>query len=250
LDTYSTAFAATNSLGPRLSLDLGINQSFQYVGRSAATGALANSKVWSTMDWLNYEFVPGLSAGLGLGGGYADLSVGASIPDEQAQGRVIWHATDKLGLTVSGGIEEQQFVDPSQRPLLNPVFSAVAIYKPFEDTMLTVGATRVVSPSLLEGLVSEDTVVSGQVRQRFLKKLALDISAGYGATSYEVSSITAGGANQPRTDDYTFVNVRLSVLFLKRGTAGVFYQNNRNSSTSTQYQFTSTQVGFDISYRY
>ena len=113
--------------------------------------------------------------------------------------------------------------------------------------MLSVDATRVVNPSVLQGLVYVNTVVSGHVHQMFLKKVMLDITAGYGATSYELSAATL---NQTREDDYTFVNARLSVRFLKRGTAGVFYQASQNVSSAAQYQWSSTQLGFDLAYQY
>jgi len=72
-------------------------------------------------------------------------------------------------------------------------------------------------------------------------------STSYGVTSYE---LTSPGPNQFREDHFTYVNVRLSVPFLKRGTAGVFYQASKNTSTVSTYQISSTQVGFDLAYHF
>ena len=80
------------------------------------------------MDWLDYQFMPRLGAGLGLGGGYVDVSQGGSMAYEQGQGRVIWQATDKMGLSVSGGFEDRQFVNSTQSALVNPIFTTFQVF--------------------------------------------------------------------------------------------------------------------------
>jgi hypothetical protein len=247
LEDYSTALNAAYSFNAKTSLEMGLNQAFQFVGQNGSSEQLVDSRVWSTVDWLNYEVWPRFRAGLGVGGGYVDLSAGSSMFYEQPQGRIIWQATEKLGFSASGGLDDRQFGNSTRPDLLNPIFTVSGFYSPFEATTLSLNASRMVSPSDLEGLISESTGVSGTFHQRFVKKLNLDVTAGYGETYYE---LTSAGPNQARTDDYTFVNVRLSMAFLKRGTVGVLYQASKNTSTVSNYHLSSTQVGFDLGYRY
>jgi len=247
LETYDTAINAACQFNTKTSLEMGFNQGFQYVDQNASSGPLTDSKVWSTMDWLNYQFWPKFGAALGVGGGYADLSLGSSMSYEQLKGRITWQVSDKVSVSASGGLDDRQFVDSTQPDLLNPIFTVSAFYRPFEATTLSLDASRTVSPSYFEGLVTETTAVGGGLHQRFFKKLNLDFSTGYGVTSYE---LTSPGPNPLREDHFTYVNVRLSVPFLKRGTAGVFYQASKNTSTVSTYQISSTQVGFDLAYHF
>jgi hypothetical protein len=247
LETYNTAITAAYHFNTKASLEMGLNQDFVFEGQNASSEPLVDYKVWSTMDWFNYQFWPRLGAALGIGGGYVDFSAGSDISYEQLQGRISWQATDKVSLLASGGLDDRQFLSSTQPALLNPIFTVSGFYRPFEDTTLSLNASRAVSPSYLEGLIRESTMVSGSFRQRFFKKLSLDFSTGYSVISYEASSV---GPNQTREDHDTFVEVRLSVPILKRGTAGVFYEAMENTSTVAQYQLSSTQIGFDLSYRY
>jgi hypothetical protein len=48
----------------------------------------------------------------------------------------------------------------------------------------------------------------------------------------------------------TFVNVRLNVPFLKRGTASAFFQAAENSSNDSLYKYSTTQVGLELGYRF
>ena len=247
LETYDTAINVACQFNTKTSLEMGFDQGFQFVDQNASSEPLTDSKVWSTMDWLNYQFWPKFGAALGVGGGYADLSLGSSMSYEQLKGRITWQAADKVSVSASGGLDDRQFLDSTQPDLLNPIFTVSAFYRPFEATTLSLDASRTVSPSYFEGLVTETTAVGGGLHQRFFKKLNLDFSTGYGVTSYEV---TSPGPNQLREDHFTYVNVRLSVPFLKRGTAGVFYQASKNTSTVSTYQISITQVGFDLAYHF
>ena len=249
METYDTAINAAYHFNTKASLEMGLNQDFRFMGQNAPSEQLVDSEVWSTMDWLNYQFWPRFGAALGVGAGYIDVSIGSAMTFEQLQGRITWLVAEKLSMVVSGGVEDMQFLDVNEPDYISPLFAASVVYRPFEATSLSLNAARTVMPSytLGYGQVFDDTVISGGFQQRLFKKLQFDLTVGYTIMSYQLNF---SGLALTREDDLTYVNVRLSVPFLKRATAGVFYQASENTSTVSKYQLSSTQVGFDLGYRF
>jgi hypothetical protein len=257
LQTYSTALNASYQFNDKMSLDMGFNQNFNYVGNGTITTnylqSLANSKMWSTMDWLNYQFWPRFNAGLGVGGGYTVQSGSPDSVNEQYQARVNWRATDKISFQLGGGVQDQQYLSGGAGGLVTPIFSATIQYQPFEQTMLSVTASRTVAPASFQNQTAENTGITGDLNQRLLGKLYLDLSGGYNKTKYLAS---ASGLSTSRNDDVYSFNARLSCHLLKRGTVAVFYSYSDNSSSQSGFTsgpgfgYTSTQVGLEIGYRY
>jgi hypothetical protein len=246
-ETYNTALSASGLLSDKLSLELGVNQNFRFMGQSSAGQNLSDSREWSTMDWLNYQFWPKFGMAIGAGGGFVNMQQGSDMTYEQLQGRVNWRAGEKLTFSVSGGAEDRQFVDTSAPDLINPIFGLTVLYQLFETTSFSLNATRAVSSSYFQNQVTESTGFTGGVRQRLLGKLWLDLTGGYNNTTYKA---TATGITVDREDDRSFVNVRLSCPFLKRGTASVFYDYSKNSSNQNGFEYSSNQAGLELGYRY
>lgn len=259
-ETYSTALSAIYQINSRLALSLGANQSLNYVDSSGAvTNAPSASRTWSTMDWLNYEFWPRLNAGAGAGLGYINEVGGTDMIYEQYQGQVNWRATDKISFQLSGGLEDEQFLGSSGAgDLVTPIFNAAIQYQPFDQTRLTLSASRSVSSSYYYvNQVSETTQVAAGLNQRLLGELYLDVGGGYARAKY-VSSVPLAGV--ARADDYYTFNTSLTCPILKYGTLSVFYNYSHNASnqsgflgplsTSSAYAFSSSQVGFSVSLRY
>lgn len=240
-ETYSTALNASYRFGQQMSLDLGGNQDFRF------TQQLADSRQWSTMDWLNYRFWPRLEAALGLGLGYVDVSPGVDQTYEQYQARIDWRATDKVSLHVHGGVEDRQFLAAGERELINPIFGASLQYQPFDVTRVSLNVDRTVSTSPFTNQVTETTSVSGTLNQRLLENFYLNLLGEYRFVTYTAA---ANGVLAGRRDDYYSVTVRLSTTFLKRGTAATFYQYSGNSSNRGGFGYTSSQVGLELGYRY
>jgi hypothetical protein len=245
-EQYVTALNAGYSINHDLSLELGLDQNFRFTGQGAAGQSFADVREWSTMDWVNYMIAPRLIISSGAGLTYDNVLSGSDIVAENLEGRVTWHPTQKLGMTLSGGFEESQFLSAGATDLLTPIFAASAFYQPFEHTILSLDASRSVSPSYFLNSVNENTSVTGSLQQRLFARLYFGVSGGYRITTY---LLTSGGHSQSREDDGTFVSVRLSTQFLKRATAAVFYQANQNRSSSALYQYSSTQVGLELGYR-
>ena len=246
-DTYSTGLNAVGHLSSAVSLELSLSQVFEYVGQGQAGQQLGDSKEWSTLDWVNYEFGPKIGAAVGVGFGYIDVQAGSDMTFEQLQGRITARPGEKLSFVLSGGVDIRQFLDSDESDLVNPILLASAEYHLFEPSTLFVNAARAVDVAYLQNAVTESTSVSGGVRQRLLKHVNLEVTGGYTATSYQAGAATGLGS---REDDYTFVGVRLSVAVLKRGRAGVFYQHSNNSSNELGFGYTSDQGGVELEYRF
>jgi hypothetical protein len=78
------------------------------------------------------------------------------------------------------------------------------------------------------------------------KKVYLDLDGGYHIVTY----VAAGPAATDREDDYYTFNARLGCPFLKRGTVAVFYQYSDFSSTEPGFTYSTSQVGFEVGYRF
>ncbi len=103
------------------------------------------------------------------------------------------------------------------------------------------------SPSYYDNQISEVTSVNGNLSQRLLGKLFLDVGAGYTWNNY--TSLSSGVPDQPAADYYS-VNVQLSTTILKRGTIAVFYNYSDNSTSQGGLSYNSSQVGFNLGIRY
>jgi Putative beta-barrel porin 2 len=251
-ENYLTGLTASYAFNSKVSLDMSANQNLTYVENSfVSTNATQsqNSYEWSTMEWLNYEFWARLNAGIGAGFGYVDEKAGPDQTYEQLQGRVNWRATDKISFQISAGFEDRQFSAAGFGDLVNPIFGVTIQYQPFEQTQISLNASRVTGTSDFYSLasVTETTSVGCNLRQRLLGKLSLDLGAGYSTIKYTESF---GPFSESRVDDNYSFDTRLSYPFLKRGTVAVTYQYSDNSSTVAGFSYASSQIGFEIGYRY
>ena len=244
-ETYSTALSASYRINSKLSLDMGINQDFVFAPQ------FQNSREWSTTEWLNYQFWPRLDSSLGATFGYVNVDTGSDMSYERVEARIRWRALDKVAFQVHGGAEIRQFLGGGASDLVNPIAGVSIQYLPFEFTQLSLNAGRVVDVSGLasssgQSQVTEGTSVTADLNQRLLGRLHLNLEGGY----HNVKYVASGGSATGRTDDYYTFNARLSLQFLKRATAGVFYQYSDNISTLAGYTFTSNQTGFELGYQF
>jgi hypothetical protein len=242
---YSTVLSASYQFNSKMSLDAGFNQNIVLAEQ------FQSSKDWSTLNWLNYQFWPRLSIGLGLGGGYVDVETGSDMSYEQLQCRINWRATDKLSFQVHGGGELRQFLSSDADNVLNPVVGAVIQYQPVDTTRLSLNVDHVVNVSLVtttnaQSQLTESTDLTGHLNQRLFQKLYLDLTGSYHMVTYVAENSVATG----REDDYYTFSARLSCSFLKRGSASVFYQYSDVSSTESGYTYATSQVGFEVGYRF
>ena len=102
---FATTVNANDQINSKLSLALSVSQVVNDITRSGYSinqlQNLSDSRTWSTTDWLNYEFNPRLTAGVGAGAGFISENIGYDIVFEQAQGQIHWRATDKISFQIS-----------------------------------------------------------------------------------------------------------------------------------------------------
>jgi len=248
-DTYDTELGASHVLNDKMYLQLGFSQLFNFVSGQQ------NSRTWSTMEWLNYEYTKRLVFGLGVGGGYSKIdsdTASGSNPDqafEEMSARVQWRATDKLGFTLKAGFEDRQTLASGYKDQLNPTFGASIDYAPFDHTQIALSAGRTISPSDygIFAMFTETTTVNLGVTQRLFEEFSLSAGVGLVRTEY---TVTLGEVSGARTDDNYNFNVRLSHGFLKRGNVALTYSYGDNKSTAPGFNYRSNQVGFEVGFSY
>jgi hypothetical protein len=256
--TYTTALNAIYNFNDKLSANLGVNQAFNYFGTGQVstnlTLGLADSRNWSTMDWLYDQLWSRFNLGLGVGFGYNQQAGSPDSIYQQYQASLNWRITDKVSFALNGGLEDQEYLSGGASDILTPIFGGTLQYQPFGQTRITLTANRTVSSSFYQNEVVKNTSVSADFNQRLFGNLFLDLTGGYTSSSYVATVI---GLSTARNDDsYTF-NARLSCPFPKRGTFTVFYQYSKNISTQTGFAagsaafgYNSSQFGFDVGYTY
>jgi hypothetical protein len=255
-EAYATMLNASYQMGSKLSLQLGLNQNF----RDAGGKGLSDVKEWTTQDWLNYQAGNMFGMGIGLIFGYDNVDPGSAMPFEQIQGRINFHPGPKLTLTLSGGVEDRQFVDPSAPPLITPIFTGALLYSN-QLTTISLNASRAVTPSLYSDQIEVITACSGSIRQELSRKFSVEANAGY--TTEPLTSIVPGplpqyfiGAppqgtlQEVRNESVTSYRISLSYAVVERATLSVFYTLSDSSSGQAGFAYWSHQIGLSLNYRY
>jgi hypothetical protein len=145
--------------------------------------------------------------------------------------------------------------------LLTPVFSAALTYNLSPYTSLSLGASRSFSPSYFANQYEVITSVSASIQQQLSKKLSLAFNAGYGTeplTSLEPAPLPRYFVGTPPTtalavdekNTSTSYGVSLSYAVLTRVNLTTFYSVGENASTQANFKYSSTQIGFSLTYAY
>jgi len=121
--SYVTALTASYELNNIMSMDLTANQDIE------DAQALASSRTWSSLDWLNFKLTSALNLGVGGGGGYVDEQTGPSQTYEQLESRIGWRVSDKVSLQANAGFEDSQFSGSSRGALISPLYGASLEYQ-------------------------------------------------------------------------------------------------------------------------
>jgi Putative beta-barrel porin 2 len=254
---YNTSFSASHQMTSHLSSQFSVSQS---ISSSSAGGVTQDVDAWNGSAGLNYQFWSRFGIGITGSGGINLVSPGANTAFEQGQVSLNYHPATKLSLSLSGGMEVSQLMGAQ---LVNPTFSGSINYSPVPQTTFSVGATRTVSPALYQDLVTVNTAFNVGVSQRLLEKLTLTANAAYSTTPYigfalldNANAFNLNGApiatssSVTRQDDSTSLIVRLSLALLKRGSLSIFYSVSDTTSSISDFDLSTTQVGIELGYHY
>jgi hypothetical protein len=241
--TFGTALSASYRFSSQMSLDLSLSQNIQ------DTQQFQSQNQWSTMEWLNYQFWPRLTAGLGVGGGYVDVSAGSDMAFEQFQGRISWRPGERANLTLHGGAEYRQFLTGGAPPLLSPVFGLAIQYLAGHKTSFTLSVDHNITASYLESQVPEATTLAFSTGRALSSKFTLSLSTSFTAVTY---NSTAPGTPSAGSYDYVYAGANLSYAIVKHGSIAVAYAFSQNASSQTQagLGFTSHQFTLSLGYSF
>jgi hypothetical protein len=207
-----------------------------------------SSQILSWGLYVNYNVTGKLT--LGVGGTFGlDLVEGSNVDQtfEQANFRITYQATGKLGLSASAGVEVRQF-DNHRSDYVSPVFELGAIYRPFDGTTITLaGGRRILNSGFFTNQDFGTTYVVGRIQQRLLRRVTLGLAVGYENSDYFA---TARGVSAPREDDYYFVSPSLDVLITRFLSVGVYYLHRQDCSNIDFFSFYDNQVGVRATFRF
>jgi hypothetical protein len=255
--TFSTGLTVSRQLGNLLSAQLDLSQN---IADSSTIGLNQSVTAWSVSPGLNCQFMPQFGIGVNASAGYDLISPGGNQTTEQISGRINFAPGKKLNLAASVGLEASQF---SGTQVITPIFSGSLTYRPWEQTAMSLGASRSVSPSLFQNEEIVTTSLSATLRQRFFGRFTLEGSVGYttspfiGLEAFSNANVTdfngiplTSLSEVTRQDTYRYARASLGFALLKRGNASIFYQESDTSSGLSAIALTSNQVGFQLGYRF
>jgi len=207
-----------------------------------------SSQILSWGLYINYIVTPKVTVGVGGTFGYdwvEDPNVDQTF--EQANFRINYQATGKLGLSASAGVEFRQF-DNHRGDYVSPVFELGAIYHPFDGTTITLSAgRRILNSGFLADQDFGTTYVVGRVQQRLLRRVYLGLAVGYENSDYFA---TTSGLSAPRNDDYYFIEPSVDVLITRWLSVGAYYLHREDSSNIDFFSFYDNQVGVRATFRF
>lgn len=239
--SFSTAFTASYHFGSHMLLDSTIGQNLQF------TKGFSDSREWSDLEKINYQFSKHLDTYIGLGLGYEEASSSPDMTYITPTLGLTCHPTDKLNLEADAGFENRRYLSSSVSNTTTPVFSASIGYQPVTTTKLTLSANREVDVSPIQDQTTRSTTLGADLNQRLLQNFYLDASFDHEAVTY-VSSVSNAGAE--RDDNLNSIILKLSTTLFGKATVDIFYQDSDNASNAAGFSFTSHQVGFELGYRY
>jgi hypothetical protein len=256
---YNTGLLASYSMNDKITLATSASMGLSYNGAGATTnifvggtnGAaaqLTDSQNYNLSETFDYKFNEKLSGGVSASLGYSEQAGGFRSIDENYSVHVAWHPAQKFSATLSGGIEQQNFLDSKTTSAWSPIYSANVGYQMFEHTALSLYASRSLQASVFDNQISESTAVGLGLQQRLLGKLQLTLGFGYNKVDYKSTATT--DLSRSRGDENTSFTAGLTVPFLTRCSFAAFYQYTQNQSSQAGFGFDSNQVGATLSWSY
>ncbi len=196
--------------------------------------------------WLNLQWTPKIKIAPGLGGGVLKAQGGPDQPYARALVRAVYDFSEKLALNGKIGVEYRDVA--LGFPFRNsPVVGVGVNWAPFEGTTLSLDGYRLAEASaVLPGTNYTRTGVDLKIRQRFLQRFLITLTGGYENLDYR--AIAEEFSTSRRRDHYVFGRAAIAFDVTRWGTAELFYNFQRDSSTRPGNSFTDNQVGIELDF--
>ena len=235
LNTYLTHFDAeyelTGKTSARAEADFSSRDYEELIGSTTLAGGVG----------LSYRYGPKLRLGViaRLGKDFVD----APSPDQtfqQANLRFDYELTGKLKTTGFGGIQFRQS-GQTEGTHISPVFNIGITYTPFDGTAIGLsGSSRTFNSASAVGRDFSATQIVFRARQRLFRRFYLALATGYQNQSY---FSTIEGVEAERTDNYYFFVPAVEFGITRFWSAGVYYLERQNDSSTEEYSFEASQFG-------
>jgi hypothetical protein len=239
IEGYTTTLSASYRINSKFSIDANVSQMFSFAEQ------LSSYKSWSTTEYLNYQFAPALTTGVGMTFGYDNESVGPDMSHEQLLARVQWRAAQKVSLDIHTGLEDRQYLSSGTSDTITPVLGAAINYNPVSQTQLTLSADRSISPSLAGNSATTTTTLTLSLQQRLFGKFSSNASLSYTRREYDATVVN--GSAQRADDSYVF-STGVGYSLNRHASLSGSYQYSRNSSSSGLFSYSTSQLGFNAGY--
>jgi hypothetical protein len=197
-------------------------------------------------DWFNRLLGSRLEVGLGAAFGFAYPQNSPNQAYQDALVRAVYHASGKLDLRTSLGLELREYA-ADQANTLTPVFSISAAYQPRASTTFGLEAHRNEQPSYNSGYNYLTTGFNVGVRQQLSTPLSAGLTGGYDYIQYVY---LGSGQGDHRVDNLFWIRASLNYEFNRHLTASLYYTMQEDDSSQRQYSYTDNIVGIQVEWRY
>ncbi len=201
---------------------------------------------WQGRGLYNFRLDPKLTLGGGMAGGVLDVDGSSGQTYEQALGRVLYDATEKLSFHGQGGAEWRQLASGENK--VTPVFDLTCDYHFRPGTKFDLsGYRRNLSSSASGNLDYTAMGVSLSAAQELGYSWLATLKLGYQNNSY---FYTSQRTVSPREDNFFYINPTVQFRLNSHAKLEVFYNYRENKSDNYSRAFTDNQTGVRVSFTY
>ena len=250
--THHTQLDYNTPLSGKLNLNSSIEQHLVTSDRPGASGAQSTDR-WQGTTRVAFAFLPKISSGVGLSGGYTDQSTRGSryqYFNEQFLVSFDYFPTGKIDFSVEGGFQMAQSGTVSvSNPSATPIASASLNYTPRYGTQITLNTKRTSEAAqFFLGQQITQTTASLTTKQRIYEAFSFVVNFGYFRGEYQVldASQTSFGYNY----DQAMIGADLQWRINARLNSSLFYQYIHRVSSSAIDTLSGNQIGVSVDFRY
>lgn len=242
-ESIGTDLSAAYPLSNKTTIEASISRYTRF------TDAYTDLESWSGFVSLRRQRSQGLSVSIGAGSTYNFINPGSDLVSHQVKCGLRWTQGERLFLEFEGGVDVSRFRAASGESVENPVYGMSLNYRVFEFTTVSVGARRVVTPSLYSNQLSDVARYNFSIKQRIFVNFMLQAGVDY--SDYNYMNLAPGvAANSDRSDKYWAYNMSLDTRLFAKVSVSVFCRYSRNRSDLNAFTYSGTLTGASFRYAF